>query len=377
MERRGGDGRPRKSHGLDDHLRRQHARAAHLHHHVEHAALLLLWRVLEGHRPAGRLGRAAEGLALGQGVDLDDRAVHVIGQLVPVLAQPLDALHTVADGIVLLIRHDGKAHGLHGVQGLGVAGVAAVRAVLHVEADDIQLAGGRHLGVELAHGARRRVAGIGEKLLAVDLPLGVELLKDGLGHIDLTADDEALRRVLDAKRQRAHRAEILRHVLADHAVAPGRAADEDAVFILEGHGEPVDLRLDRVAVAGGKQAVHAFTESIELIEGEDVCQALQRNLVPYLLKLAQGLAADALRGRIGRDELGVLRLKGFEPVHQHVVFIIGDDRRVVHIIELAVMFDLPAKAEDLFLCVHKARPLSIADSNRFPAPCRRSPCRRS
>ena len=106
----------------------------------------------------------------------------------------------------------------------------------------------------------------------------------------------------------------------------------------------------------GDQRIHALSEGVELIEGEDVRQALQRDLMLYLLKLAQGLAADALRGRVGRDELRVLRLQGLEPLHEHVELIVRNDRRVLDIVESAVIFQLPTELVDLGLYVHVQSP---------------------
>ena len=232
MERGGGDRGTGQADGLHNDLGRQHAGAAHLHHDIHDLALFLLRRVFEGHGPARGFGRAAQGFPLGQGVDFDHRAVHVIGQLSPVLPQPFNALNAVPDIVIAGIGHHGKAHGTHGVQGLGVGLVLLAGAVLQVKADNVQLAGGRHLGVQLAHGACGGVAGIGQQRLTFDLPLRVQLLKNRFGHIYLAPDDQPLRRVFNAQGQRAHGAQIFRHVLAGHAVSPGGAPDENTVFIL-------------------------------------------------------------------------------------------------------------------------------------------------
>ena len=253
VERGCGDHGTGQAHRLHDDFGRQDSGAAHLHHDVQHLALLFLRRVFEGHRPTGRLGGAAQSLALGQRVDFDDGAVHIKGQLASVLPQPLDPLHAVPDVVIVGVADHREAHLPHGVQGLGVSGVAAAGAELQIEADDVQLSGGRHLGIQLPHGACSRVSGIGKQRLAADLPLGVQLLKDGLGHIHLAPDDETLRRVLDVQRKGAHSAQILRHILAGDAVAPGSAADEDAVFVLQGHGKPVDLGLHHIVVLPAQQ----------------------------------------------------------------------------------------------------------------------------
>ena len=72
----------------------------------------------------------------------------------------------------------------------------------------------------------------------------------------------------------------------------------------------------------------------------------------YLRELRKRLPADALRGRIGRDQLGMLRFERLEPLHQHVELIVRDHRRVVNVIELAVIVDLFSQLVDLFACVH-------------------------
>ena len=59
-----------------------------------------------------------------------------------------------------------------------------------------------------------------------------------------------------------------------------------------------------------------------------------------------GLPADALRGRIGRDQLGMLVLERLETLHEHVEIIVRDHRRVVNIVELAVVIDLFAELFD-------------------------------
>ena len=328
MERGGGNRGPGQADGLHNDLGRQHAGTAHLHHNIQHLALFLLRRVFEGHGPAGRFGRAAQGFPLGQGVDFDHRAVHVIGQLSPVLAQPLDALNAVADIVIAGIGHHGKAHGAHSVQGLGVGLVLLAGAVLQIKADDIQLAGGRHLGVQLAHGASGGVAGIGQQRLAFDLPLRVQLLKDRFGHIHLAPDDQPLRRVFNAQGQRAHGAQILRYIFAGHTVAPGSAPDKNAVFILQRHGKPVDLGLHHIVVGRQKACVHPVPEGEKLVVRENVGQTLQGDLMSHRLKLGQGLTAYPLGGRVGGDQLRVQGLQSFEPLHEHVVFIVRYLRRV-------------------------------------------------
>ena len=265
MQRRGGNGRPREAYRLYNDLRCQNTGAPDLHDNVEHPALLPFWRVLERHRPAGSLCRAAQRLALREGIYLDDRAVHIIRQRVAVFAKPLYLLHAVLNIAEVRIRYDREAHFAHRVQRLGVILVRGAGGILEVEAQDIQLSRRRDLRVKLAHRACGGVARVCEKRLALYFALGVQLLKHGLGHIDLAADDEPLRRVLNMQRQGAHSAQILRHIFADLPVAAGSSTDEHAVFVFKRHGKPVDFRLDGVIVRLRYHLVHALAECEQLL----------------------------------------------------------------------------------------------------------------
>ena len=145
-------------------------------------------------------------------------------------------------------------------------GERAVTVKLEVEDDDIQLACRRDLRVLLAHGARCRVAGIGQQRLLKQLALGIERRKHLVRHIDLAAHDELCGRAVELERQIAQRAEVFRHVLAGDAVAARGAADEHAVFILERHGQAVDLRLNRIIMRLRERIVHARAERAQLVE---------------------------------------------------------------------------------------------------------------
>ena len=98
------------------------------------------------------------------------------------------------------------------------------------------------------------------------------------------------------------------------------------------------------------------SRKLEIMSDPHIGSFAVMHLVLYLLKLAQGLATDALRGRVGRDELRVLRLQGLEPLHEHVELIVRNDRRVLDIVESAVIFQLPTELVDLGLYVHVQSP---------------------
>ena len=61
------------------------------------------------------------------------------------------------------------------------------------------------------------------------------------------------------------------------------------------------------------------------------------------------LAADTLRRAVGRDQFGMLRLKGLQTLKKLVEFKIRYLRRVRLVIKIAVPVDLGTKLFDLFL----------------------------
>ena len=300
--------RTREADGLYHRLRREHAGAAHLDGDVPHDALLDLGRVFIRRGPARGLGRGAEGLPLGEGVYLHDRAVYVVGEAVAALAYLAyalaDGVHIAEDGV----RHDVEAVALERVEALGVGGEAHALGLLDVEDADIELPRCGDLGILLAHAARGGVARVREQGLPPLGARGVQLLEYGAGHIDLAAHYEPRRRVPEPLGQVADGFQVLRHVLAGDAVAARRAADEYAVFVLERHGEAVYLRLDAVLPAGDGGG-DALVEGAQLLEGEDVVQALERHLVHDGRERALRRAADVLRGGIGVKKL---RVRGLE-----------------------------------------------------------------
>ncbi len=59
-----------------------------------------------------------------------------------------------------------------------------------------------------------------------------------------------------------------------------------------------------------------------------------------LLQLGDGLAADPLSRRVGRDEPGVLCLQRSKLVQQRVVLVVADLRIVEDVVPVVVVFDL-------------------------------------
>lgn len=151
------------------------------------------------------------------------------------------------------------------------------------------------------------------------------------------------------------------------AVAARGAADEHAVFILERHGQTVDLRLDAIVMRLRERTVHARAERAQLVERKHILQALERHLMAHLRKGIERVTADMLRRRIGRGILRVRSLKLFEPAHERVIFKVADLGCVLHVIEKICVFQLTAQRQNLFAYIH----VVYSTSTYVWAPCRR------
>ena len=64
--------------------------------------------------------------------------------------------------------------------------------------------------------------------------------------------------------------------------------------------------------------------------------------MPYRLKLRQCLAAHPLCGGIGGDQLRVQRFQSLQPLHEHIILIVGYHRGIQNIVQLVVIFKFPA-----------------------------------
>ena len=154
--------------------------------------------------------------------------------------------------------------------------------------------------------------------MKVDRPgLGAPLVERGevrQRHVDLAAHLDQRRRVVDPQRDRADRAQVVRDVLADLAVAARGAAHEHAVAVEQRHRQPVDLRLGhelerRVLDPLAREVVaHAVDPGPQLLLGARVGEREHRLQVRDLLELADRLPAHALGRRVGREQLRVLAL---------------------------------------------------------------------
>ena len=212
-----------------------------------------------------------------------------------------------------------------------------------------QRALGGELRVELADRPGGGVARVHERRQAL---LGAALVQRGEvaeRHVDLAADLDQRRGVVDAQRDGRDRAQVVGDVLADHAVAAGRAALEDAVAVEQRDREAVDLRLGDVAELrrldplARKVVAHPVDPRAQLLLAARVGEREHRLQVRDLVEAVERLAAGALRRRVGGEQLGVLGLDAAQLVEQRVVGVVADDRVVEDVVAAAVLAQLVAE----------------------------------
>jgi hypothetical protein len=211
--------------------------------------------------------------------------------------------------------------------------------------------------VELAHRAGGGIARVDKGFLALGagrdpgaLPV-VQRLEVVPAHIDLAADFEhggCARRKPEG--YLANRADVLRHVLAHLAIAARGCLHQYATLIAQAHGQAVKLELGhvvhrRIGVGQAERAPHA---GVEILRAAGFGIGLgvdrqHRHGVTDRLETVEHLAANALRGRIRRQEFGVRGFKRLQFTEQPVVLGVGNLRRIERVVAVRVVVQLGAQ----------------------------------
>ena len=202
-------------------------------------------------------------------------------------------------------------------------------------------------GIKLAQRPRRRVARIGEDLVARSrLPL-VQGGEIGVAHVDFAAHLEDLgRRPLQLVGDLANRAHIGGDVLALVAITARRRLHQFAPHITEGAGEPVDLGFGgegQRSLRQPQKAPHAGDEFLDVFIGEDIAQGEHGHGMAHLGEFLGGRRAHS-RGEERAAQFRKGRLQRLEAPPQGVVIRIRDDRRVFLMIADVVGLDLVDEA---------------------------------
>ena len=208
-----------------------------------------------------------------------------------------------------------------------------------------------HARVELPQTAGRGVARIDELLLAAFALPRIHALEIGAHHQHFAAHLQPRRRIAaQPQRQRAHGAQVRGDVLAGAAVAARRALHEGAMLVDEADGQAVEFRFAVVGDAfDAERLANAPVEGLDVVVGERVVERKHRDAVRHRPEGSHRRAADALRRRIGREQLGMLGLQRLEFAEQRIELGVGDRRRVEHVVAVVVAFDglaQPSRALD-------------------------------
>ena len=195
--------------------------------------------------------------------------------------------------------------------------------------------------IQVPHRARGGIAGVRELRLAGVLHLAVEPVERRAREVHLAADlDAIVRPASQRERDRADRAHVRGDLLTARAVAARRRAQQASAFVRERNAQAVDFQLGDVGdlLEPGALA-HALVEGAQLLLGVRVVETEHRHHVLDGVKAFDRAACHALRRRVGRDELRMLRFNPLELVEQPIELLVGDLGVVVDVVALFVMPD--------------------------------------
>ena len=260
-------------------------------------------------RPSRGLGRVAELLLLADLVDLHDRPVDLVRDVVPVFL-PVDAvlvdLIERLDAFAVRVRPESDA--AEHLEGLPMRREAHALDVTDAVTHEAQCPLGRDAGVLLPERAGGRVAWVGERLADLLPQALVELLEVGRGHVNLAARFEDLG-VLAAKLEwdRFDRLQVRGDVLTGAAIPARGPLDEHTVLVDQIDRHPVHLLLgDESFDVAPEPALGARSPGLQFLEREDVVERHHRGPVLHRSEEVARRRAHPLRRTVGGDELGEL-----------------------------------------------------------------------
>ena len=245
---------------------------------------------------------------------------------------------------------------------------------------------GIHIQPPLRHDARLHraqrprgsIARIHRRRQSLRLALLVHLLECLLRHHGLAAHFKFLRNSgflqplsRNAQRHAANCAHVRRHVFADLSIAARHSARQPRSaarrsFVVQRQAQPIQLQFRRVLHRQiSRQLAHASIPVAQLLLGIGVVQAQHRPRVPHLLESLGRLPAHALRRRVRRQQLRMLRLESLQLIHQRVVLRIADRRRVHHVVEVLMPPQFRAQLLNALLRLRFAH-LSHGQDYRMP-----------
>ena len=186
--------------------------------------------------------------------------------------------------------------------------------------------------------------GLAKSGLARGLAALVQLGEVAAAHIDLPAHLEDLgRRALEGLGHIGQGLEIGGDVLAHRSVAAGRTLDEFPALIAQAGREPVDLglghHLDGDILRQAEKAADAGEEIADIGFLEGIVEGEHGHRMADLGEAGCRRGANLLARAVGPAQLGKTSLDRLVALDQSVIGRVGYLRRILLIIELAVMSD--------------------------------------
>ena len=224
----------------------------------------------------------------------------------------------------------------------------------------------------LAQASGRRVARVRERWLAFFCCLAIQLLEACLRHIDLATHldrriqvhDVLLACTCQLQWHIAHGAHVHGHIFACRAIATRGRHDKRPVVVRERDRRTIDLEFTHHGNEAPKMALHAIHPGFELVSVERIIERIHANCMLNGRELGCHCPAHTLGRRRWIEELGIFLLERIEIAQQRVEGRVGDLGGVLHVVEIAVMFDLVAQLLDALVSIVLLR--FVRHSARLP-----------
>ena len=192
-------------------------------------------------------------------------------------------------------------------------------------------------GIELAQAAGRGIPRIGERRLALALPVPVEPRKGLAGEVDLATDlhQRGMMLSLEDDREFRNGLQVLGDDLAERAIAPGGTDRETPLPVGEAHCRAVNLHFGGVPSFTDirHQARIAVFPLRQILGVEGIGERKHPPKMTVLGERGGWLGAGALGGTVWGTQSGVLGLDGLQLSHPPVVFGVGDLRRIENVVD--------------------------------------------
>lgn len=197
---------------------------------------------------------------------------------------------------------------------------------------------GSDLGVQLPQTSGGGITRIDKQLVSLDPVALVERLEGRLGHEYFTAHFQQRRIIIapEFQRHRPNGTNVFGNIFTDRAIAPGGGTLQHAIAIEDTDRQTIELGLAAIAELADSVS-HPLMEGSKVFFTEGVVQTEHRFKVSHLFKLGQRQTTDSEAWRVAALQFRVLGLQHLEPLHQAVIFGVGNAGVVIHIVANVVL----------------------------------------